>query len=114
MSQGVKFDGGKLPWDLLPVDALRAVVAVLAHGKEKYGARNWEKGMDFSRLYAAAQRHLTDAWWCGEDFDHESGQHHLAHAATDILMLLAYVCRDVGNDDRPTLARSSANEGAGI
>ena len=64
------------------------------------GARNWEKGMDWSRLYAAALRHLT-AWWRGNDIDHESGLPHLAHALCCINFLLAYELRGMGRDDRP-------------
>lgn len=60
--EGVKFDSGKLRMDLLPTDALEALARILTDGADKYGARNWEKGMAWSRPYAALLRHLL-AWW---------------------------------------------------
>jgi len=95
----VKFDRGKLRFDLLPPDALKAVVAIFTYGANKYADRNWEKGTNYGRLFGAAQRHLWN-WWDGEENDPESGLHHLAHAITDILFLLSYELRGVGNDDR--------------
>ena len=97
---GVKFDGGKLRYDLIPHDALEQFVRVLTYGAEKYADRNWEKGMDWSRLYAAALRHLT-AWWRGKSIDPESHLPHLAHALCCINFLLAYELRGMGGDDRP-------------
>lgn len=96
---GVKYDEGKPRTDLLPTDSLLGVAEILSFGAAKYGDRNWEKGMDWNRLYAAALRHLY-AWQLGEDLDPESGKHHLKHATCCLLMLLAYQLRGVGTDDR--------------
>lgn len=63
------------------------------------GERNWELGMAWGRLLAAALRHLS-AWARGQDTDTESGLPHLAHAACCVLMLLALTRRRVGTDDR--------------
>jgi len=97
--EGKKFDAEKDRWDLLPTDAVRGVVRVLTFGAKKYGDRNWEKGMDWGRLYAAALRHMT-AWWEGETRDPETGHSHLWHAATCILFLCAFELRDAGRDTR--------------
>lgn len=97
---GLKHDDGKLRWDLLPTDSTREIVSVLTMGCKKYGARNWEKGLDYSRFYAALLRHLS-AWWEGEDKDPESGLSHLAHVACNAVFLLTFVIRGVGKDDRP-------------
>jgi hypothetical protein len=97
--EGVKYDADKDPWHLLPTDAIREVVKVLAFGANKYAARNWENGMAFSRCYSASLRHLT-AWWEGEDKDPETGISHLAHAMCCIMFLLAYALRGTGTDDR--------------
>lgn len=97
---GTKYDGGKDPWYLLPWDALKAIVLILAFGANKYGERNWEKGMDWSRLYGALMRHMT-AWWGKEAVDPETGKSHLWHAGCCILFLIAYELRNKGNDDRP-------------
>lgn len=98
--EGRKDDAGKDPWDLVPFDAVREIVKVLAFGAKKYSERNWEAGMAWSRPFSACMRHLT-AWWEGEDKDPETGISHLAHAGCCVLFLLAYSLRGKGKDDRP-------------
>ena len=97
---GRKDDTGKDPWDLAPWQSFGAIVGVMAFGARKYGARNWERGMAWGRLYAACIRHLT-AWWGGEDKDPETGKSHLAHAGCCVCFLIAYQLRGWGSDDRP-------------
>lgn len=103
---GVKFDDGKCRDDLLPPELEEAVAKVLDFGARKYAARNWEKGMDWSRPYAAARRHLRN-WFARRDFGHgpgndkDSGYSDLHHAACNVAFLIAYEARGVGNDDRP-------------
>lgn len=99
-NEGVKFDGGKLRMDLLPPDALEALARILTDGAVKYGPRNWERGMDWSRPYAALLRHLL-AWWGGQDTDPESGHPHLWHVMTNAVFLVSYEQRNIGEDDRP-------------
>lgn len=101
LSSGIKKDEGKPRYDLLAPDALAGLVAVLTFGATKYDARNWEKGINYSRVFAAAMRHLW-AWWCGRDNDDETGIAHLDHAACCIHFLSAYTKRKMtGFDDRP-------------
>lgn len=97
---GYKHDEDKLRYDLVPTDALRGIVSILTFGAKKYTARNWESGMDWSRVYGALQRHLN-AWWGGEATDSETGRSHLWHAGCCILFLIAYENRNIGTDDRP-------------
>jgi hypothetical protein len=85
--QGNKFDDGKLRMDLIPSEALFALAEILGYGAEKYGDRNWEKGLSASRLYAATQRHLVD-WWGGEPIDSEAGFDHLWHAMTNLVFMV--------------------------
>lgn len=99
-AEGRKDDGGKDPWHLLPFDAARAIVKILGFGAAKYGARNWEKGMEWSRVYGALQRHMA-AWWERDHADPETGLSHLWHAGCCVLFLIAYEIRGVGRDDRP-------------
>lgn len=101
MSEGRKDDHGKLPWHLLPPDAVEQVLQVLKFGADRYGERNWERGMGWHRPFSAAMRHLW-AWWRGEERDPDSDISHLAHAAVNVLFLLAYQGRAIGKDDRPT------------
>ena len=98
--EGRKDDGGKAPWHLLPPDALNQIVQVLEFGARKYGDRNWERGMNWSRPFSALMRHMW-AWWRGEDRDPETGLSHLAHAGCCLLFLLTYQGRATGKDDRP-------------
>lgn len=100
MEEGRKDDSEKLPWGLLPFDALNEIVKVLLFGKTKYGARNWERGMDWNRPFDALMRHMT-AWWQREDRDQETGTSHLANAGCCLLFLLAYEIRGIGRDNRP-------------
>lgn len=98
---GLKFDAGKIRTDLLPVEALEGISGVLTYGAEKYGERNWEKGMSWGRCYGACLRHLF-AWWRGEEVDPETGLSHLDHAACCLLFLSTFVKRKVTTfDDRP-------------
>jgi hypothetical protein len=102
VKEGVKHDQEKARWDLLPFDALDEVAIVLRYGAQKYAARNWEHGMAWGRLLAAALRHLA-AWAIGIEVDEESKLPHLSHAACCVLMLLALAKRGVGTDDRQVL-----------
>jgi hypothetical protein len=86
---GEKHDAGKEKYSLLPSRGIRAVVRVLMFGADKYGIDNWQLVADHRRrYYDAAVRHMT-AWWDGEILDPESGCHHLAHAASCLLFLIA-------------------------
>lgn len=98
---GTKFDKDKLPLDLLPETALEEVAKVLEFGAKKYQRYNWAKGIVFSRLYAAARRHLS-AWQQGQDLDPETGISHVAHAAANMLFILHFIKTNQKQlDDRP-------------
>lgn len=98
---GVKNDFGKLRWTLLPWDGLEEVVKVLEYGSQKYDARNWEQGMDWSRNPDACLRHFVRWWQFKEDYAPDSGLHHMAHHTCDSLFTLTYILRNRGKDDRP-------------
>jgi hypothetical protein len=87
MTEGRKYDGDKLRFDLIPMRPLLAVVHVFTLGAKKYGDRNWEKGIAFGRIFAAMMRHAW-AWWGGERNDPEDGQHHLASVAWCAMALI--------------------------
>ncbi len=75
---GVKYDGDKLPMDLLDPVALEGLAAVLQFGAKKYAAHNWRGGIAWSRLLAALLRHVF-AILRGEIIDPESGLPHIDH-----------------------------------
>lgn len=99
MTEARKDDAAKLRMDLIPPEALFALAAVLTHGADKYGERNWERGMDRGRIVAALLRHLT-AWMAGEDADPDSGMRHSAHVLTNAAFLVAHEARGIGADTR--------------
>ncbi len=96
---GTKHDDGKSRMDLYPRQALLEIGDVLAFGAAKYEQHNWRKGIQYSRLVAAALRHLT-AWNEGEDKDPESGLSHLAHAGCCIAFLIEMQASRPDLDDR--------------
>lgn len=94
-----KHDTAKPRPSLLP-PAIEHVLAVMEFGAQKYGEHNWRSGMQHSRAFNAALRHLW-AWWRGEDNDPESNLPHLAHAAVNCLFIMDWKRMGVGQDDRP-------------
>lgn len=93
-AQGTKHDQGKLRWDLMPYDALQEVAKVLTFGANKYADRNWEKGLNYSRLIASLQRHAIDEFYISnKQQDEETGLHPLAHAVCCLLFLLSFELR---------------------
>ena len=86
MNEGVKWDAGKLRYDLVPTEPLEAIAEVMTYGANKYGANNWQNVED-DRYYAALMRHLI-AWRKGQIYDKESGLQHLKHALCNVAFLL--------------------------
>jgi hypothetical protein len=104
----------KSPLHLVPEAAIIHMAEALRDGEAKYGAMNWRiDPVSASTYYAAARRHLAE-WWDGENFDGGlprtdpdydpkagSGIHHLAHAATNLAILLDAMVHGSLIDDRP-------------
>lgn len=134
--KALKYDQGveKLPWDLLPVEAVEGMLKVLLYGQRKYsicgecraklyenprldgdaprvlcpecksehietGAHNWRKGFKWTRLIAAAFRHLKAILQC-EDIDPESGLPHVDHLMCMVAFLSGHQKSGYGEDDR--------------
>ncbi len=97
-----KFDENKTPLGLIPPEALAQIADVFGFGAEKYGVNNWRYDGDSTswiRTYSSVQRHLN-AWHSGIDNDDESGMTHLAHAATQIMILMTHAIEHPEVDDR--------------
>lgn len=84
---GKKHDSGKTDLSLVPIAALEQEALGFMLGERKYGRYNYLKGMEASRLVAAALRHIH-AWNAGEELDPESGASHLGHARCCLAMIL--------------------------
>ena len=95
---GIKFDGEKTRFDLLPWNEIKQVADVLTQGSIKYADDNWKFVPDSKKRYfAATMRHLV-AWKEGEKIDKESGISHLAHAICCLLFLLFFDNNEDQND----------------
>lgn len=94
-----KFDTSKPRFSLAPPHALTALIAVMEHGAAKYGEHNWKQGMNYTRCFDAAIRHLR-AWQAGQDIDPESGLQHLAHAMANCAFIIDWTEMKAGKDDR--------------
>ena len=87
--KGMKFDGGKLDYTLVPWDGMDEVVKVLEFGAKKYARDNWKRVEHAETRYlAAAFRHIIK-YNEGEAADTETGLSHLAHATCCLLFLLS-------------------------
>lgn len=102
--------------DLLPREGIEAIARVFGFGASKYADHNWRRGYEWSKSYAAMQRHLY-AFWGGETYDEESGLPHLAHAGFHVLVLLTWLELDGEGsefDDRYSPEETAAEEGERI
>jgi hypothetical protein len=98
--RGDKFNKGKPRMSLLPGAALKAVAMVYNYGEQKYDTHNWAKGIPFSELIDATERHIND-FKEGENLDKESNLHHLAHAVFGLMCILWFMYRNRRDlDDR--------------
>jgi len=95
----VKHDAGKRQFSLIPTGALGILADVYTMGAVKYKPWNWVKGSDWSRIYDAAQRHMT-AFWGGENLDQESGLPHIMHSCWGMFTLCEFMLQGLGNDNR--------------
>lgn len=102
MKKGVKYDGGKLRFDLVPVPAFELVVAAITYGAAKYTDDGWRKVKHGRRRYFAAMMRHAWAYARGEWFDPESGLPHLAHVGACVLFLLSPLAGDGRRGARPS------------
>ena len=55
-------------FDLIPTGPLAELARHYGAGAVKYAAHQWRAGYEWSKSYAAIQRHLN-SFWGGEDYD---------------------------------------------
>src|SRR6185436_15400436 len=85
-------------YDLVPTAAMAEVAYAYGLGAKKYDDHNWKKGIKWSLLIAAMQRHI-EKWKTGQSWDPD-GQHHLASVAFHALALMEYENIHPELDDR--------------
>lgn len=109
--KALRFNAGKLRWELLPVEWQEELVKVFTKGAVKYQAENWKNsiGTEDSHQFkqdrlGSALRHIA-AYRKGEHIDPETvagaeeiPTHHLAHAAWNLLAILYYDIKEIGKN----------------
>ncbi len=111
MSNGLRYNAGKLKWSLVPQSALAPMVDVLEYGAVKYAAHNWMKGLSINEICESLKRHL-DAFMEGEDCDPESGKSHIGHIQCNALFLSWMMKNRPDLDDRFKHDNHSSSSGS--
>lgn len=106
-SEGGARKGQKIArYDLIPWEALAELASAYGKGSIKYGDGNWLKGgYRYTLAIGAMLRHLY-RWIAREDFDPETGIHHLALVSWHAFALMTFQARNLGEDDRPNAPHS--------
>lgn len=111
--EGLRFDEGKPRTDLLSPIAMMATATALAKGANKYGERNWSKGMKWGKVIGPLLRHLFK-FMAGEDYDmdknckdcqnkdckNHTGLPHIDLVAINAMFLQHYFRKNKDLDDR--------------
>lgn len=111
--QGLRYNEGKLRYDLTSPIAIKGLVEVLTKGAVKYAPRNWEKGMSWTTVLASMKRHLA-AIEAGEDYDPETGCLHIDNLQCNAHFLSDYYRTHPEFDDRPKRYLKTKNIGLDI
>lgn len=104
---GLKYDGSKPDMNLIPSVAAFEEAAVWTYGKQKYDAFNWHKGINYSRVLAAMERHMQ-LLKAGIDYDYENGFHNAAAIRCCAAMLIQFTLEKRNDlDDRIVLTEET-------
>ena len=99
--EGLKFDGEKLDWSVIPLEILEPLVAVFVAGAKKYGYLNCMKPFENGdrRFFAAAMRHTVGCQLDPLAVDTETGCYEAAEAAWNHLIRLHHARKSAGQPD---------------
>lgn len=86
--------GGKGRFDLLPMATLRALAIHYEKGCQKYGDRNWEKGIPIHTFLNSATRHLAQV------IDGKDDENHLIAAIWNLFCAYETILR-IQNGELP-------------
>lgn len=84
---------------LIPAEFIEGLGEVFYFGSQKYDDHNFRKGYDWSLSMDALERHYQAFKRC-EDFDQESGLHHILHTAWHCVALYMFSLEHASLDDR--------------
>jgi hypothetical protein len=96
---GKKYDDLKPTLAYIPKIALYTEGDAFKYGAKKYNAWNYKNGISVTRTLSAALRHIYE-FLDGENYDKESGAHHLGSARANIAMALDTLFKHPEMDDR--------------
>lgn len=99
-SGALKDVAGKPRLDLVPFEFIEGAARAFTYGAEKYDTHNWRKGMTVSKIVRSLLNHICRWWMLGEDYDKESGVHHLDHASANLAMLMSTLVDQPHLNDR--------------
>lgn len=97
--KGLRFNEGKIRYDLLEPFAMQKLAEVFTMGANKYSDHNWLRGLKWSNITSSLKRHLA-LYESGEDYDKESGLLHASHIAWNAMALLSHYKYHPDLDDR--------------
>lgn len=90
-TEAMRFNAGKIRYDLIPPEFIREVAEVFTFGAKKYKPNNW-KGFtpeQQEEIKGSLLRHIY-AYLEGEENDSESGLSHLAHAGCNLAFMIYF------------------------
>lgn len=96
---GKKDDKQKPMIDLIPIEFTIGTAKALNFGANKYGKHNYRKGITYSRLLAAAKRHI-DLELAGIKADKDTKEPHWHNACASLAMYAFMVTHRKDMDDR--------------
>jgi len=99
MEPGLKDNTNKFKIGNVSLPALEQTSDAFEYGAGKYGRNNWRKPLKQMDILNAILRHVFK-YINESDNDKESGIHHLAHASSNIHILLQQIHDGVSIDDR--------------
>ena len=66
---GLRYNEGKLRYDLICPEQLKELARVYTIGAKKYGSHNWQKGQAWSTVLASLKRHIALFEQCQDNDD---------------------------------------------
>ncbi len=102
-------DEGKTRLDLVPPDFIVDLADHMTYNLKKYPERNWEAGINYSKIYGSVLRHIF-AWIKGERYTQDTNKSHLISAVCNLLFLYEYEKRNMTKfDDRSIINGNISN-----
>lgn len=83
----LRYNEGKLRWDLVDWEGIEEMLKVLEAGAIKYEPENWKKGLNREEILESIQRHLV-AVFKGEEIDMDLMTHHMGNIMCNAMFYL--------------------------